>query len=195
MQKMQTWEIICPQPHSPEVLKQESITICICVQLVIRNAPLSSACREKYGCYWEERVVIRRNRQLSGKRAGTACAHSGFTQPGRNIDSRGVTETLCHINTDIETLGFHFIILQLLVLMTHANPSYLRCPYPEPVTMFPSLAKGTASRWDAVQDLRREVTLDHPDGPAMIASVLIKGGRKDQTQRNRGCEHWKEGLQ
>ena len=140
-------EIICPQPQCPEVLKQESITICMCVQLVIRNAPLSPVPTEKS-------VVVTRRRGLSLQGIDTFQGR-GQVQPGHTALSHSQRETLTpeelqrhfvHINTDNETLGFHFIILQLLVLMTHANLFYLRCPYPEPVTMFPFLVKGTACR-------------------------------------------------
>ena len=75
---------------------------------------LSRACREKCGCDQEERAVITRNRHLSGKRAGTAWAHSSFTQPERNTDSRGVTETLCthqHWQWDPGVPFYYFTII------------------------------------------------------------------------------------
>lgn len=60
---------------------------------------------------------------FQGRRQVQPQAHTPFTQPEKNSDSRAATETLCHINTDNETLGFHFIILQSLALMTNPHPS------------------------------------------------------------------------
>ena len=90
--------------------------------MVIRNAPPSAPAERNVVVTRRGRLSLEGIDNLQGWRAGAAPGtHSPFTQPERNIDSRGVTEMLCHINTDNETLGFLFTVLQLLMLMTNAT--------------------------------------------------------------------------